>query len=123
MSTLSALTESEKRQQKAELLVSYEEAQQELADLAERASAMRAVLLEVGTALEEAKPKKMTCGVPEVEARLTKIQESRLEKMRNEQKYRDAMNLDSVLLTVDLLQRAKAKVEELWERKLALGLK
>ena len=120
---MSALTQGEKRQQKADLLMTCQEADQEVAELCERISALRATLLEVGTVLEEVKPKNTTCGVPEVEQRLERIRAARLERVKIEPKYREAMNLDSVLLMVDLLERAKLNLRHLQERKTALGLK
>lgn len=120
---LSAFTETEKRQQKADLLLACSEAEQEVAHLAERASFVKSMLREICTALEEAQPKKTTCGVPEVEDRLGRIKAARLEKIKTEAKYREAMSLDSVLLLLDMLERAKSSAEELYERKIALGLR
>src|SRR6266849_5476530 len=117
------MTGDEKRQQKATLLLEYQEAEEELAHLSEKASAWAARLKEIVLCIEHTKPKASSCGVPEVEARLKVQNADRLKRIASELNYRQSMNLDAVLEFIEGMQVAQIKLEELLQRKQVLGLR
>lgn len=110
------MTEDEKRQQKAMLLLEYQEAETSLAHLAEKAMRMANQISQVKDWLRSKTPevaRNMGYRAQDAEAEFNKIKDS----------LRLAMNFDSVCALAAELVQARDHLEELRKRKEALGLK
>jgi hypothetical protein len=108
------MTDDEKRQQKAMLLLETQEAEQSLAELQEKAYRIAENIREIGQWLQEAR------GV--MNMRMSDASD-RHARVISGQQYRTAMNFDAAAALVAELTAARQKVQLLHERKAALGLK
>jgi hypothetical protein len=114
-----AMTEDEKRQQKAMLLLEFQEAESNLASLREKAGRIGRDMLEVGQWLGNMSPEQG----PDTEYR-KKDNEKRNAAIRASLgKHRDAMNFEVALILMDELQAAEKLRSSLALRKSELGLK
>lgn len=107
------MTDDEKRQQKAMLLLEYQEAEGNLAHLREKASRMQEPFRDIASWLNSAT----------LEFRKTEDFQLNANVRSNAEAYRKAMNFDSAVSLMDEIQKAEKTVEELARRKSALGLK
>jgi len=109
------MTEDEKRQQKGLLLLEYQEAQQNLAHLKEKAYRKVEALDEV---------RKWIRSVQSVSTNYSPDELTRNNNIRtNLDTFRNAMNFDDVLLLMDEIKKANQLLETLEKRKADLGLK
>jgi hypothetical protein len=109
------MTEDEKRQQKGLLLLEYQEAQQNLAHLKEKAYRKVEALDEV---------RKWMRSVQNVSTNYSPDELTRNNDIRtNLDTFRKAMNFDDVLLLMDEIKKANQLLETLEKRKADLGLK
>lgn len=109
------MTEDEKRQQKGLLLLEYQEAQQNLAHLKEKAYRKVEALDEV---------RKWIRSVQNVSTNYSPDELTRNNNIRtNLDTFRKAMNFDDVLLLMDEIKKANQLLETLEKRKADLGLK
>lgn len=111
------MTEDEKRQQKAMLLLEFQEAEHELANLRERAGRVAQPILDVGKWIMNASP--------ELGPSVNKVEFSKYDtRIRvNADRYRKAVNFDDALALMDEIATAEKKLENLAMRKTELGLK
>jgi hypothetical protein len=109
------MTEDEKRQQKGLLLLEYQEAQQNLAHLKEKAYRKVEALDEV---------RKWIRSVQNVSTNYSPDELTRNNNIHtNLDTFRTAMNFDDVLLLMDEIKKANQLLETLEKRKADLGLK
>jgi hypothetical protein len=109
------MTEDEKRQQKGLLLLEYQEAQQNLAHLKEKAYRKVEALDEV---------RKWIRSVQNVSTNYSPDELTRNNNIcTNLDTFRNAMNFDDVLLLMDEIKKANQLLETLEKRKADLGLK
>jgi hypothetical protein len=116
---MSSMTVDEKRQQKAMLLLEYQEAEDELASLQEKALRLSKTINDVVTFLNR------NCN-PRVRPASAQFEREAAEadaKVRTSAVYREAFSVDKVVSTIDEIQSAYKRVQELTDRKAALGLK
>jgi len=106
------MTENEKRRQMGELLLDHSEAQKNLAHLQEKAARMRDRLAGLMGCLESSH----VFGVVEIHEKSTKIREWSLNT-----EFKD-LDFDAVASLVQEIEDAQNKVDQLAERKSALGL-
>jgi hypothetical protein len=109
------MTDVEKRRQKADLLLEYQEAEQELAHLKEKARAIRMGLNEISGWLQK---------ITEQPESVKYVSHGKGE-MRdiNDPIYSEAMNHDAILQLAQSIKTANEKLSELKTRKEGLGLK
>ena len=108
------MTDEQKRQQKANLLLEYQEAEENLAHLRERAYRMGQPVMRIAEWLGRAD-----------------VQQQRPEEYRvlsdgllsNPGHVRATLNAEEILAVMNEIQQAEKKLAELAERKAALGLK
>jgi hypothetical protein len=107
------MTEEEKRQQKAMLLLEFQEAEDTLAHLQEKAVRMKEPIAEVEHWLN-------ACNRGYRQAH----DFDRDRRIRSDpQAYRDALNFDAALALMDEIAKTEKLIEELSQRKKALGVK
>ncbi len=106
------MTDDEKRQQKAMLLLEHQEAEQELRHLEVRAMNMSEKLAQVAGWLEETAKGESGGHV--------QIKEADIIADGN---FRLAMNMDAATLIVEQIKAARLRVRNLQQRKLLLGLR
>lgn len=109
------MTEDEKRQQKAMLLLEYQEAEENLAHLREKAGRMSAPFATVAKWLERAQSG----------SSMYRIDQDRTEATirANLASYQNQINFDEALLLMNEIDGAEKKLKELATRKQSLGLK
>jgi hypothetical protein len=113
------MTDDEKRQQKAMLLLEFQETELNLASLREKAGCIGREILEVGQWLANMSPERG----PNMEYQ-KKENSRRNSKIRVEiAKYRNAMNFDEALELMNELEKAEKQLASLALRKSELGLK
>jgi hypothetical protein len=107
------MTEDEKRQQKAMLLLEFQEAEETLAHLQEKATRMHEPIADVADWLNSChRGSRQTYDF------------QRDKRIRsNLQTYRNALNFDEALSVMDEIARTEKLLEELGQRKKALGVK
>jgi hypothetical protein len=105
------MTENEKRQQKAMLLLEHQEAKENLAHLREKASQLSNKLWHVRCWLDGS----ASMGRGDAAINNATIR-------ANVGAYREALNFDLALALMDEIEQAEAIVKELETRKSALGL-
>jgi hypothetical protein len=111
------MTEDEKRQQKAMLLLECEEAESDLAHLRERAARLSGEIGEVEAWLNRAAPFHGNRELTQKDIELDK-------KIRAKQQvYRDALSFDSALSLMDEITAAQKRFADIAERKSNLRLK
>ncbi len=111
------MTEDEKRQQKALLLLEYHEAMENIAHLREKAGHVGKPVEEVATWLLYASPERG----PYINIETNKKRDAQIRV--NLEAYRKAMNFDELLSLMDEIEKADKLVEQLKIRKAELGLK
>lgn len=110
------MTQDEKRQQKALLLLEHQEAGEELAHLRERAGRLSTQFTEVGQWLSSGK-----LGFTGVYGQERRTLDASIRS--NLASYRDATSFDDALKVMDEIVEAERKLDDLAKRKEALGLK
>jgi hypothetical protein len=110
------MTEDEKRQQKAMLLLEYQEAEENLAHLREKAGKLYISIQEIATWVQKTARPNSIGGHYEDAERAKRIE-------ANLEQYRAAMDFDGVLSTVRAISESSLRLTDLAERKKALGLK
>jgi hypothetical protein len=110
------MTEDEKRQQKAMLLLEYQEADDNLAHLREKATRIAVPFSEVSTWLDHAGGIRYP-GYREDDAKRNAAIRA------NPDLYRRNLNFDEALALMDEIVRAEALLQKLAQRKNDLGLK
>lgn len=111
------------RRCKAELLLEYQEAEENLAVLTEETNTTTSRLRDTIELLENTKPKAFGSGVPQVEQRKAQRSQALRALIATDERYRNALNPDLLSDLVERLEQAKAIRDQLRERKTALGLK
>src|SRR5258708_39663377 len=111
------MTDEDKRQQKAMLLLEYQETQDTLAHLREKAGRMSAPFSQIGIWLEHAQ---ITQGDSPREA---KDRERNSEIRDNADKYCKELDFDAALTLMNEIRDIARKLQELAQRKADLGLK
>ena len=111
------MTENQKREQKAALLLEYQEAADELANLRERAGRLSGYIGDVEAWVNRAQL--LLGNRPYDEKDLSLDAKIRA----NSERYRSALNFDDALDLMDEIVAAKKQLNELAERKSELGLK
>jgi hypothetical protein len=111
------MTDEDKRQQKAMLLLEFQEAEEELAHLEENAKRLAGDIREVADWVE-------TATFPDF-LRKREIQErhAKLSSEAGSKRYSEALDFEKARDSVSLVTEAREKVEELKQRKASLGLK
>ncbi len=109
------MTDDEKRQQKAVLLLEYQEAEENLAHLREKAGVLARSTNEVG----------MWLGRTYLPVRANDQDDRKRDAniRANLAQYREALNLDAAVSLMDEIGQAEQELGSLSERKKALGLK
>jgi hypothetical protein len=109
------MTDDEKRHQKAELLLQYQEAEENLAHLREKAGVLSKLVDEVAMWMSRA----------HIPVRANDQDDRRRDGniRKNPAKYREAMNFDAALSLMDEIAEVCQQLNDLSERKKALGLK
>lgn len=109
------MTDNEKRQQKAMLLLEYQEAEENLAHLKEKAGVLSKSIDEISTWLSRA----------HIEIRTNEQGDQKRDAniRANIAQYRQALNLDAAVALMDEIKEAERELDSLAERKKALGLK
>ncbi len=110
------MTDDEKRQQKAMLLLEHQEAEENLAQLREKAGRISAPFAKVGKWLEYSQMNYLG-GYEREKAQINGEIRSNLDA------YRQAMNFDETLSLMDEIVAAERKLRDPSQRKQALGLK
>lgn len=110
------MTDQEKRRQKADLLLEYQEAEEELAHLKEKAARL-------GHALDEITKwvKSFADPLPDTPVAATLRPEFKIALGDNT--WREAMNLDAAVKLQDEMKDVRHKLQTLKRRKESLGLK
>jgi hypothetical protein len=112
------MTEDEKRNQKAMLLLEYQEAEEEFAHLAEKAALLTSDLNKLASVIAFARSH------PDVSpANSERARFEREEINKAIDRFRASVNFDSALSLLRELDEAKQKIRSLRERKAALGLR
>lgn len=109
------MTEDDKRKQKAMLLLEYQEAEESLAHLKERAYRMEETINEVRKWVSDSRSISIGYGHDESD---------RNQHIRGHQgEFRQAMNFDEILALMDEIEKQKETLGKLEQRKRDLGLK
>jgi|ERR1017187_8666861 hypothetical protein len=111
------MTDEEKRQQKAMLLLESQEADDDLAHLREKANQQVVKLREVAQWLEDMTGEGYS---PDI---LAQKREERERKISGSAEYGQALNFQRVIDLVNEIKQARKKRAELHTRKAALGLR
>jgi hypothetical protein len=111
------MTEEEKRQQKAMLLLEYQEAEENVAHLREKVSRLSKPFTEIATWLEHAAVIESAPG----NFRINSERDARIRT--NHDAYRQSLNFDAALAVLDELNEAQKTLARLAKRKSELGLK
>ena len=107
------MTDDEKRQQKAMLLLEHQETRQELEHLRTKAWNISEQISDISYWLRDAR---------EMDAPGSRERERNEKISRNLSRYREIFNFDSVLQLRDELKRTNEKLHELDKQRKALGL-
>lgn len=110
------MTDQEKRQQKAMLLLECQEAEEELAHLEERAKSLTSIFRELAEWIGRLPFPSSETSTSYGERVLGGVD-------LNDSKYREAMNFDALNSLVVEINKARIKVRNLKHRKDSLGLK
>jgi hypothetical protein len=113
------MTEEEKRQQKAMLLLEFQEAENNLASLREKAGRVGRDILEIGHWLGNMSPDRG----PSVETNNIENKRRDAQIRANLQGYRKVFDFDGALSLMDEVERAEKHLIALSLRKSELGLK
>ncbi|SRR6266496_3292568 len=113
------MTEDEKRQQKAMLLLEYQEAEEHLAHLQEKAKRLSENVLAVAKWMEDRSHSYTTAGGSDDKAYVN----NRYVNILNNPEIVKAMDFEVAKSLALEIKEAKRRVEELAERKKSLGVK
>ncbi len=102
----------ERKVQRGLLLAEIEEAEVELSRLSEKAARLANTIHEVANVVEDVRPLKTAYQHEEAQARAR-----RSDNVRNQSKYRDAMNFEAMMTLIAEIETAKRKLAELQSRK------
>lgn len=109
------MTDQEKRLQKAHLVIEYQEAEDTLSALRERASKLSVLICDVGLWLKG-------IGAPHHHFR-PDISAATMSMDTDQASHREAFDFDAIIALTEQIRFAQSKLSELAERKAALGLK
>jgi len=110
------MTEQEKKRQKADLLLEYQEAEEELAHLTEKATRLSQTLQEITNWV-----KRFGDAMPDTPVAATLRPEFKI--VLGDTTWKDAMNFEATVKLQDEIKEMQTKLQSLKKRKDSLGLK